>query len=546
MRIFSFFLSLIGIFATHSLSADEFPFNPPYNFTLDSNYIGMHHPVSTSDRTAQLYFDQGFTLLYAFNHDAAYWSFLRASEADPKLAMAYWGMSLALGSNINMTITPERSKLAYTLIQKAIHLSKDAPANEQDYILALSKRYAADPNANLNELALTYSQAMRELSNKYPDDPDAAVLFAESLLNLRPWDQWTEDGRHPLPGTLEAVSKLESVLKREPMHIGANHYYIHAVEASSYPERALMSAERLRKLVPASGHLLHMPSHIYLLVGDYHQAALSNEEAVAQDRAYIQKYGIQGIYPIHYLSHNLYFLSRAYAMEGNFTKAMRAAEELASLYLPHFHRMPLLEYYASTPLFTLLRFQQWKALLQLPPPAPSRQVSNAIWHFGRAIAFAHLGAASQSREEQKQFRETSSKLPSELLYGYNQASNIIRIATLYLDATLAEQDGNQEQAIQSLRKAITEQDKLHYNEPPDWFFPIRESLGGLLIRMNQFDAAETIFREELQKHPRNGRALFGLKETLAAQRRFYDYYWIDQEFQKAWMYSDSRLSVEKL
>ena len=332
-----FFFSSMGV-----LFADEFPFKPPQNFTLNPQYIGLHHPVKASQILAQLYFDQGLTFLYAFNHDAAYWSFLRASEVDPEMAMAYWGMAFSLGSNINMEITSERSKIAYEVIQKAIQRSANGPENEKDYIQALARRYSKDPNADKKQLAIQYSQAMQKLSNKYQDDPDAAVLYAASILEIDPWHQWSLDGK-PFEGTIEAVRTLESVLRRNPDHVGANHYYIHAVEGSSHPEFALKAADRLRKLLPSSGHILHMPSHIYLLVGDYAQAASTNEEAIAADREYIRNYGMDGIYPLSYLPHNLFFLSRAYAMEGRFEDALQAANELAAFYLSYFNEMEGLE-----------------------------------------------------------------------------------------------------------------------------------------------------------------------------------------------------------
>lgn len=279
------------------LVADEFPWMPPKSFVFNPKYVAIHHPVQTNQNLAQLYFDQGLTFIYAFNHDAAYWSFLRASEVDPNMAMAYWGMALAIGPNINMEINSERVKKAYEIIQKAIQKSSNGPEVEKDYIQALAQRYSSDSNADKKMLAVNYSQAMKKLSSKYPDDPDAAVLYAESLLDVNPWDQWSKDGK-PLAGTMEAVRTLQSVLNKLPNHLGANHYFIHAVEASPHPEIALMSAERLKTLLPSSGHILHMSSHIYLLVGDYAQAVRSNLAAVAADREYIKEYGMDGIYPL--------------------------------------------------------------------------------------------------------------------------------------------------------------------------------------------------------------------------------------------------------
>lgn len=534
-------------FWTITAWADEFPFTPPKNFKLEPAYIALHHPVTTQNILAQLYFDQGLTFIYAFNHDAAYWSFLRATEVDPNAAMAYWGMALAVGSNINMQITPERSKVAYESIQKAIALltQNQISDHEKAYIQALAQRYSKNTKADQKQLNQAYSEAMRKLSHQYVDDLDAATLFAESLLTSSPWMQWTSDGK-PLSGTKEAVHTLESVLMRDPEHLGANHYYIHAVEASNHPERALMSANRLRKLLPASGHILHMPSHIYMLVGDYRRAAVSNEEALVVDRAYIRKYGLHGIYPVHYLSHNLYFLSRAYAMEGRFEESRRAAKELAALYLPHFQRMPELEYYAPSELFVLLRFHRWKDVLEVPKPQEEMHVTTALWYFGRAIAFASLGDVKQAIKEQEIFFKEKEHIPTGVEYGYNYVGKILTIAEYSLAAKIAEAQKDLPKSIEFLQRAIGEQDTLRYNEPPDWYFPIRESLGAAYLKLQQPADAEQVFRDDLKKHPRNGRALFGLKESLKTQSKWHDYEWVNQEFEKAWMYSDINLSVNDL
>lgn len=540
-------LQMIAFCLAASLQADtdEFMFNPPENFTLTPTYIALHHPVTSSNVTAQLYFDQGLTLIYAFNHDAAYWSFLRASQADPSMPMAYWGMALAIGSNINDKITPYRSQLAFDLIQKALQLAPNVPQSEQDYIQALAKRYSNQPQVDTNQLSIQYSQAMRELAHRYPDDPDASVLFAESLLDLNPWNQWTKEGK-PREGTLEAVEALESVLKKNPDHLGANHYYIHAVEASSYPERALVSAERLRHALPASGHLIHMPSHIFSLVGDYHEAARSNEEAAAIDRSFIRQYGIHGIYPVHYLSHNLYFLAFAYFMEGRLQDAKQAAFEDAELYLPHFKRMPGMEFYLSAPLSILLSFHRWQEVLALPKPADEMKLTTTFWHYGRAMAFAGLGQIEQAMQERRLFLDAKANLAPDQQFGNNKASTVMTIAALTLEAKLAEQQGQQQRAIDLLQQAINEQDNLGYDEPPHWLYSIRGALGGLLMRAGRYAEAERIFREELNKHTRSGRALFGLRESLIAQRKFYDAYWVNKNFQQAWQYSQINLTVEDL
>lgn len=535
----------LSLFFSKAIANDSFPYTPPPNFNLEYDYIKVHHPVTTNNLAAQALFDQGLTFIYAFNHDAAYWSFLRASQADPEMPMAYWGMALALGKNINMDAPLPRENEAYQIIQKALSIQRKITPSEQDYLSALATRYSNDPKPDLEELSKNYSVAMRGLADKYPDDPDASVLFAESLLDVRPWNQWSNDGK-PLDGTLEAVNALESVLKEYPDHLGANHYYIHVIEASSHPEWALMSAERLKTLLPSSGHILHMPSHIYLLLGDYRKAVLANQQAIAADKAYIYRYGLDGIYPVHYLSHNLYFLSRAYAMEGNYLGAKQAAIDLKNFYSPHFKHMPELEYYEPTPLFIFLRFNKYKEILNLPKPRKEMQLTESLWHFGRAVAFSGLGQKEDALKEKDLFLETASEAPENAMYGLNKFKTIIAIAENYLDAKLSLADGDRKKAIDFLTKAVGIQDTLRYNEPPDWFFPLRESLGGLLLQEEQFAEAERVFREDLSHHPKNGRSLFGLREALRGQSKFDDLYWVEQEFAKAWRYSDTKLTIKQL
>lgn len=528
------------------LVAHAFPLVPPQNFVLNPQYIAVHHPVQTEKILAQLYFDQGLTFIYAFNHDAAFWSFLRASEVDPTMSMAYWGMALSLGPNINMEMSSDIGEKAYEIVQKAVKLSENAPENEKMYIQALAQRYTNDSNASAKQLAIRYSQAMQKLTEKYPEDPDAAVLYAESLLDVNPWNQWSMDGKKPLEGTLDAIDALEGVLKKIPEHLGANHYYIHAIEASDHPERALVSADRLKTLLPSSGHILHMPSHIYLLVGDYAQAVSSNIAAVAADRAYIREYGIEGIYPLHYLSHNLYFLSRSYTMEGRFGDAKQAADDLTAFYVSSFNKMEDLEYYASAPLTVLISFHRWKDILQMEPPSQDMKVTTALWRYGRSLAFSNLGELSKALEEQRLFFESRKNIKEDFAFGYNRASQILDIANDSLTAKLAEKQGKMNEAIASLKHAIDIQDRLRYNEPPDWFYPTRIALGALLFRIQNFQEAETIFREELRRHPRNGWALFGLKESLKAQSKFVDHYWVNEEFEKAWQNSSINLNMNDL
>src|SRR3990172_7452568 len=362
----------------------------------------QHHPVSTKNPEAQRFFDQGLILIFAFNHDESVRSFKRAAELDPNLAMAYWGIALALGPNINLDVDPEREKAAYKAVQKALALSANAPEQERAYIESLAKRYSIDPKADLKKLAVDYKNAMGELVKRYPDDLDAATLYAESIMDLRPWQLWNKDGT-PAGGTEEIVAVLESVLKRNPNHIGANHYYIHTIEASLHPERALPSAERLKTLAPAAGHLVHMPAHIYMRTGDYKSAAQRNKVAAEVDQAYIKSSGVQGVYPLMYYSHNLHFLAVAYAMEGRFSDAKKAADQLEAHVGPHVKGMPMLEFFMPTSTLILVRFQRWGDILESPKPNPNMSITNAMWHFARGMAYATTGKVKEAESERKQF-----------------------------------------------------------------------------------------------------------------------------------------------
>jgi len=522
----TFFLAEIN-----GMEADNFPWTPPKNFVLQPKYIALHHPVATESILGQLYFDQGLTFIYAFNHDAAYWSFLRASEVDPNMAMAYWGMALSIGSNINMSITEQRGKIAHDLIQKAMQKVKNGPDVEKDYIQALSQRYSGDLNADEKTLDKQYRHA--------------AVLYAESLLDVSPWNQWTSDGK-PLPGTMKAVDVLRSVLARMPDHLGANHFYIHAVEASHHPEGALISAERLESLLPSSGHILHMPSHIYVLVGDYEKAVMSNQAAVAADREYIREFGMSGIYPLHYLSHNLFFLSRSYTLQGRYNEALNAANELVDFYSSNFQKMKELEYYASAPLSVLITFHRWNEILDLPAPNENMQTITALWHFARAMAYANLGKLSEAKREQQEFFNKKNRIGESEVFGYNKVSLVLTIAEYSLTAAIARSQGAYDEAVDALKRAVAAQDSLNYNEPPDWFYPVRETLGGLLLSMQRYSEAENVFREELIRHPNSGRALFGLRESLRGQYKLVDSYWTNIEFQKAWQNSTIPLTIQDL
>jgi len=504
--------------------------------TLMSGLGDLHHPVSTSNPQAQQFFDQGLRLIYAFNHDEAGHSFQRAAELDPKLAMAYWGIAEAVGPNYNDPASDDRFKAAHDAIQKALDLSGKGSSIEKAYIEAMAKRFPGDPKADRRKAAEDYRDAMRELVKQYPDDLDAATLFAESGMNLHPWGLWHPDGT-PEAGTEEIVSTLESVIRRDPNHLGAIHYYIHAVEASRSPERALAAANRLATLAPAAGHIVHMPAHVYIRTGDYESAVKTNQKAATADEAYIKASGAQGIYPMMYYSHNLHFIAMCSAMNGNYAESKKAADMLAAHVAPAVKDMPPLEGFMTIPMAVEVRFHRWNDILTAKPPDPAMKVSTVFYHFARGMALAATGKVADAEAEHKLVSEAEQATPEDVVFAMpvnNKAKDILKIAKNVLGAKIALVKKDNEGAMTMLRQAVVIQDSLKYNEPPDWFFPVRESLGAVLLSSGNAVEAEKVFREDLDHNPRNPRSLFGLREALKAQKRDYDAGFIQKQFDASW------------
>ena len=517
-----------------SVSAAPAKTNPASSPKLLPGLGDVHHPVSTKNSQAQQFFDQGLKLVFGFNHDEARKSFQRAAELDPKLAMAWWGVSLTLGPNYNLPVDPEREKAGYDAAQRAVALKPNASESERAYIDAVAVRYSNDPKADLHQLDVTYKDAMSKLAARYPDDLDAVTLYAESAMNLNPWHLWTADGK-PAEGTEEIVRVLESVLKRDPNHLGANHYYIHAVEASPHPERALPSAARLEKLAPAEGHLAHMPAHIYARVGDHFASAHCNRAAIAADKKFLGETQEQGVYRMLYYSHNLHFLAYASCMNGNFAEAKDAAAKLVANVAPGVKAMPMLEGFLPTPIVVLFAFERWNDLLKLPAPDVSFVTTNAVWHSLRGIAFANTGKTAEAEKEQKQFREVAGKIPPEQMYDMlNNVGAVFKIHENLLAAEIDRSRHDDKAAIDLLKQSVAAEDALNYSEPPPWYPPVRPILGRVLLEDKDFAEAEKVFRADLEKHPRNARALAGLRDCLNAQGRKYEADQIDQQFHAAW------------
>ncbi len=515
--------------------------------TLMSGLGDLEHPVTTASPEAQKFFNQGLRLIFAFNHDEAERSFRRAAELDPGMAMAYWGIAEAVGPNYNDPASDERFQQAHEAIQKAVALSAKASASERAYIQAMAKRFPA-AGADRRKAAEEYRDAMRALVNQYPDDLDAATLFAESGMNLHPWGLWLLDGT-PRAGTEEIVATLESVIKREPNHMGAIHYYIHAVEASRSPERALAGANRLAALAPAAGHLVHMPSHVYIRTGDYELAALINQKAAAADQAYIQATGAQGMYPAMYYSHNLHFIACVASMSGDYAEARQAADTLTAHVGPLVKAMPPLEAFMTIPMAVDVRFQRWENILKTPQPDADMEVTTVYWHFARGMALAGTGKVAEAEAEHKAVAAVRDATPADAIFAMpfnNRTKDILAIAGNVLGAKIAMARKDNAAAIAMLRDAVAIEDKLNYGEPPDWFSPVRESLGAALLMNGAAADAEKVFREDLDRHPRNPRSLFGLQQALKAQQRDYDAGLVQKRFQASWKGGDTQLSLNDL
>ena len=508
--------------------------------TLMTGLGDLHHPVSTTNAEAQQFFDQGLRLIYAFNHDEAARSFTRATQLDPKLAIAYWGIAEAVGPNYNDPASDDRFKEAHAAIQKAVDLSANASPNERAYIQAMALRFPAEPNPDRRKSAEAYHDAMRHVVKQYPDDLDAATLFAESGMNLHPWGLWHPDGT-PEAGTEEIVATLESVIRRDPNHMGAVHYYIHAVEASPNPERALAGANRLASLAPAAGHIVHMPAHVYIRTGDYEAAVKTNEKAADADRAYIKASGVMGIYPMMYYSHNLHFIAMCSAMDGNYAEAKQNADMLAAHVGPAVKDMPPLEGFMTIPMAVEIRFHRWDDILKMPQPDPNMKTTTVFWHFARGMALASTGKVSDAEAEYKIVSDAEAATPPDVVFAMpvnNKAKDIMKIAKDVLGAKIAMARKDNAVAIGMLTEAVTVQDSLKYGEPPDWFFPVRESLGAALLMNGDAAGAEKVFRADLDRNPRNPRSLFGLREALKAQGKDYDAGFVQKQFEASWKGTD--------
>jgi tetratricopeptide (TPR) repeat protein len=501
--------------------------------------LGGHRRAASNQPLAQAFFDQGLTLTFGFNHDEAARSYARAAELDPLCTMCYWGVALTLGPNYNMPMLPERARAAWDALTRAQLLAVEATPVEAALVSALARRYPG-PNYvepdKMKPYTIAYAGMMREVARTFPDDLDVQVLFAESLMNIDPWKLWTPEGQ-PAPQTKEIVGILESVLARAPDHPGANHYYIHAVEASADPGRAIAAADRLGSLVPGAGHLVHMPAHIYQRVGRYADAAESNRRAIAADLKYLATVTPPGYYPF-YVSHNFGFLAYATSMLGRGAESLAAAREAAE-HMPHdiVCGMPGMDFFWSEPLMVMVRFGWWEQVLAEPKPAERHMTLVALWHHARGMARAARGELPEAMAEAAEIRTILEKIPEKQLAGLNSGRMVLELAAQVVEARTAEV-AHAPDAIARWEQAVALEDRLAYNEPADWFYPVRHYLGAALLDAGRGRDAEQVFRDDLRKNPNNGWALFGLWQALVVQQRTEEATAAQLQFNSAWRHAD--------
>ncbi len=511
---------------------------------LLENLGTLHHKVTAKSERVQRFFDQGLRLVYAFNHNEAIRAFKEAARLDPACAMAYWGEALALGPNINDAMPPEREEQAYAVLQKALALKSKVSEKERAYIDALARRYSIAKGRDRAALDRAFSDAMAELARAYPDDADAATIYAASLMELSPWNYYLDPAR-PKPETIKAVSALESVIARFPDHPGAHHYYIHAVEASENPDRGIASADRLGALMPGAGHLVHMPAHIYIRVGRYSDAVESNIRAIAADEDYLAQCRVQGLYPLGYYPHNIHFLWAALTWEGRSVEAIRAASQVSS-------KMPedalhgcggSSEHFWITPLYALVRFGKWDEILREGTPPEKLIYPTGVWHYARGLAFTAKGQMKEAEDELKRLKAISKNktLSDSKAWGLNTGAKILAIATEVLAGELAAKRGDFKKAIEHLKKGVALEDRMIYNEPPDWHYPVRHSLGAVLLDAGRAAEAEAVYREDLKKNRENGWSLFGLMQSLKTQGKTEEAAEAEKRFEKAWARADVNL-----
>ncbi|WLD14087.1 hypothetical protein [Planctellipticum variicoloris] len=506
--------------------------------------LGTHgRAISTASPDAQESFNRGLAFLYAFNHDEAIRSFRQAAAIDPGAAMPHWGIAIANGPNINFPLVPEpKAKAAWEALQQAQKLSPAATPVERALIAALAKRYANPQPEDRRPLDGAYADAMRKVWEAHPDDADIGALYAEALMDLQPWNQWSPEGIAN-DGTDEVLMTLDRVLVLNPKHPLALHLYIHAVEASPSPEKAVEAADRLRELQPGLGHMVHMPSHIDVRLGKWQQAIEANEKAIAADAKYRKAQPEQDFYR-NYMAHNYHMLAFAAMMQGQRQRSTHAIRVMLAempadwkqqnaMFVDGMHAMPY---------ELALRFGQWDELLAEPEPAEHFPVARAVRLYARGVALAAKQQVAEARAEQVKFRTAKNALPTEAMFVLNTAADVLAIADQMLEGEILYREGKVDEALAALREAVRREDALRYIEPPDWIQPVRHALGATLMDARKFVEAEAVYRADLKKHPENGWSLFGLAESLRAQGKSAEADAVELRFKSAWQRADVQLT----
>lgn len=511
--------------------------------------IGTHsYKVSTNNVMAQTFFNQGLRLTYAFNHAEAHRSFMEASRLDPNLAMAFWGQAYTLGPNINDPLPDDERKKKYNeAIVKALQLAKNSTEKEQTLIKALAHRYSNDLTKDVTELNLAYMDAMTDVVASFPNDSDILTLYAASVMNTVPWNYWDKNGK-PSPNIPEAKSALEKAMVLSPDNPGAHHYYIHMVELPK-PDLAVPSADKLGALMPGAGHIVHMPSHIYIRVGRYKDAVRVNQQAILADEDYISQCYAQGMYPLGYYPHNIHFLWSAASLLGDSKTAIDAAKKTAEkVPVGEMKELHFLQNFAATPLLAYIRFGKWNDILTYPKPNDGIKHLKLIWHYARGIAFIKKHNVKEAEEELDDIAEIIKDPEMETLIatGFDNGTSIASLAFEVVAGELAAEKGNLDSAIAHLEKAVEMEDNLIYNEPSAWYIPPRQNLGAVLMKAHKYIAAEKVYKADLEDLRQNGWSLIGLYHSLKAQGKTAEAEKIKKEFDKAWQESDIEIHTSIL
>jgi tetratricopeptide (TPR) repeat protein len=500
--------------------------------------------VTTASEASQYFFDQGLRLTYGFNHSEALRSFKEAARLDPNNAMAYWGWALVLGPNINLPMQPEVAEQAFAAIQRAVMLKDKVADVERAFIEALAVRYAPVAPNDRRSLDVAYADAMARMVTNYPDNLDAATLHGAALMNLSPWDYWEGDGQ-PKPNTEILIAEFKSVMARNPAHPGAIHYYIHAVEVAR-PEQAEAPADILRHLMPGAGHMVHMPSHIYMRVGRYADAFDTNRAAADADSGYIAQCNAQGIYPLNYYPHNLHFLVWAAMFQGRSEDAMAGAREVESKIPTDMgNGFGVFETFLSQPLYVMVRFGMWDKALVEPKPSEQFRFKTGVWHYMRGMAYANTDKMKEARAELQALGRLRDDLTNAYVIGFQSAPTLLTIAESVLAGEMFANQGKLEDAVNKLARAVRLEDSLRYSEPPDWYFPTRHVLGAVLLQVGVPAEAASVYWQDLRKNPENAYSLLGLSQALEAQGDAVGAATMARRFKQAWAAADVELKTSR-